>query len=87
DPYKKTIQQLRKMSDLKCYQQLIDEIVLSYELLYEDQKKEKVKEENTHISQKKSKKKEKQLPEKQGKIEDDISPVGFFSSIKNKLKI
>lgn len=46
-----------------------------------------MKEENTHISQKKSKKKEKQLPEKQGKIEDDISPVGFFSSIKNKLKI
>lgn len=46
-----------------------------------------MKEENPHISQKKSKKKEKQLPEKQEKIEDDISPVGFFSSIKNKLKI
>lgn len=29
------------MSDPKSYQQLIDEIVLSYELLYEDQKKKK----------------------------------------------
>lgn len=87
EPYKKTIQCLRKMSDKENYQTLIDEIVLSYELLYEDQKKEKVKEENTRISQKKSKKKEKQLPEKQKKIEDNISPVGFFSSIKNKLKI
>ncbi|EGO2585338.1 TPA: hypothetical protein IUT89_002652 [Enterococcus faecalis] len=87
EPYKKTIQCLRKMSDKENYQTLIDEIVLSYELLYEDQKKEKIKEENTRISQKKSKKKEKQLPEKQEKIEDNISPVGFFSSIKNKLKI
>lgn len=57
DSYKKTIQQLRKMSDPKSYQQLIDEIVLSYELLNKDQEAEKREEKNAAIFQKKNEKK------------------------------
>lgn len=86
-PYKKTIQQLRKMSDPKSYQQLIDEIVLSYELLNKDQEAEKREEKNAPIFQKKNEKKENKAPEKQEEIKEDLSSVGFFSSIKNKLKI
>lgn len=87
DSYKKTIQQLRKMSDPKSYQQLIDEIVLSYELLNKDQEAEKREEKNAAIFQKKNEKKENKAPEKQEEIKENLSSVGFFSSIKNKLKI
>ncbi len=67
DPYKKTIQQLRKMSDLKCYQQLIDEIVLSYELLYEDQKKRKSEGRKYPYFSKKEQEKRKTITRKTGK--------------------
>lgn len=87
DSYKKTIQQLRKMSDPKSYQQLIDEIVLSYELLNKDRNNEKEIEENRRISRKMNEKEEKKEIKKAEKSEDDFSPIGFFSSIKNKLKI
>lgn len=67
EPYKKTIQHLRKMSDKENYQTLIDEIVLSYELLYEDQKKRKSEGRKYAYFSKKEQEKRKTTTRKTGK--------------------